>query len=266
MTQPTSLSFAICRLAVAPVRRFADMVSEMTTQVRFGESVEILDENRGMWQVRLCHDGYDGWVDSRQFTAPQAAPPLAGRVLTADLVGWATHGAEKRLLPCGTPLPAWADGALAIGEEIWKWNGTVHHLPTVPHWGHLLAEADRYAHTPYFWGGRTLWGIDCSGLVQTLLLHQGIGIQRDCITQVDEGTTVLSLHDAQPGDLAFFDGTRDCGRHVGLVLGGGEVLHSSGYVRVDALTARGITVRETGHLSHRLTALRRVTEWGGFGS
>jgi cell wall-associated NlpC family hydrolase len=142
----------------------------------------------------------------------------------------------------------------------------VHHLPAAPRWEPLLAEAGRYLHAPYFWGGRTLWGIDCSGLVQTLLQHQGIGIQRDCLTQVDEGAAVPSLPEALPGDLAFFDGTRDGGRHVGLVLGGGEVLHSSGFVRVDALTARGIVVRETGHLSHRLTALRRVTAWSGFGS
>jgi cell wall-associated NlpC family hydrolase len=260
------LPFAVCRLAVVPVRRFADMVSEMTTQVRFGEGVEILHENRGLWQVRLLHDGYDGWVDSRQFTAPQAAPPAAGRVLTAETLGWAAGGLERRLLPSGTPLPEWKEGKFSIGGEIWEWTGAVHHLPAAPRWEPLLAEAGRYLHAPYFWGGRTLWGIDCSGLVQTLLQHQGIGIQRDCLTQVDEGAAVPSLPEALPGDLAFFDGTRDGGRHVGLVLGGGEVLHSSGFVRVDALTARGIVVRETGHLSHRLTALRRVTAWSGFGS
>ena len=242
------------------------MVSEMTTQVRFGEGVEILDENRALWQVRLVHDGYDGWVDSRQFTAPQAASPAAGRVLTAETMGWAVCGPERRLLPTGTPLPEWGDSRFSIGGEIWEWSGAVHHVPAAAHRGNLLAEAGRYLHAPYFWGGRTLWGIDCSGLVQTLLLHQGVSIQRDCITQVDEGTAVPSLHEAQPGDLAFFDGTRDGGRHVGLVLGGDEVLHSSGYVRVDALTPRGIVVRETGHLSHRLTALRRVTGWTGIGS
>lgn len=251
---------------MVPVRRFADMVSEMTSQVRFGEGVEILEENRRMWRVRLGHDGYEGWVDSRQCTTPQPDRPPVAQVQTAELCGWATHGGERRLLPLGTPLPEFSGGSFLIANESWHWTGAVHRLPAAPSWEALLAESAAYTHAPYFWGGRSIWGIDCSGLVQSLLRHQGIGITRDCITQVDEGTAVPSLHHAEPGDLAFFDGTRDGGRHVGFVLGGGEVLHASGFVRIDELTDRGIVVRETGHLSHHLRALRRVAAWERFGS
>ncbi len=269
MSNP-SPSFAVCRLAVVPVRRFADMVSEMTTQLRFGESVELLEENRGLWRVRGTHDGYEGWVDSRQFTAPQSSRPPVAAVLTADLMGWAERTREDRmercLLPLGTPLPDFQDGRFSIGGETWQWSGTVHRLPSAPQWPALLRESESYLNTPYVWGGRSIWGIDCSGLVQSLLGHQGVRVSRDCITQVDEGTEVPTLHEARPGDLAFFDGTRDGGRHVGLVLGGGEVLHASGFVRVDNLCGRGITVPETGHLSHHLRALRRVAGWGTFGS
>ena len=269
MSHPTP-SFAICRLAIVPVRRFPNMVSEMTTQVRFGEGVEILEENRGMWLVRVCHDGYEGWVDSRQYTAPRAGRPPVAMVLTADLTGWAErtgeHRLERCLLPRGTPLPDFADGQFLIGTERWQWAGAVHRIPTVPHWNLLLKEAECYLNAPYFWGGRSIWGIDCSGLVQSLLSHQGVSISRDCITQLDEGTRVPSLHGSKPGDLAFFDGTRDGGRHVGFVMGEGQVLHASGFVRVDDLTGRGIVVRETGQLSHHLRALRRVAAWERFGS
>jgi len=106
-----------------------------------------------------------------------------------------------------------------------------------------------------------VWGIDCSGLVQSLLRHQGLMVSRDCITQIDEGAAVPALSEAKPGDLAFFDGTRDGGRHVGFVMGEGRVLHASGFVRVDDLTDQGVVVRETGHLSHHLRALRRVAAW-----
>ncbi|MDB6070781.1 MAG: Hydrolase [Verrucomicrobiales bacterium] len=259
-------SFAVCRLAVVPVRRFADMVSEMTTQVRFGEGVEVLSENRRMWNVRLCQDGYEGWVDSRQFTPLLPKKPAVADTLTSELAGWATHAEERRLLPPGTPLPDFKEGKFWLGSEAWEWSGAVHRVPAVPDWDALLFEADRYSHAPYFWGGRTVWGIDCSGLVQTLLRHQGVSVRRDCIDLVDDGEAVPGLAHAKPGDLAFFDGTRDGGRHVGFVMGGGKVLHASGYVRVDRLTDRGIVVPESGHLSHRLTALRRVASWGGFGS
>jgi gamma-D-glutamyl-L-lysine dipeptidyl-peptidase len=257
---PPPPSYAICRMAVVPVRRLADMISEMTTQARFGEAVEILEERAGMWRVRLLHDSYEGWVDARQFTPPQADPPPAARYLTDEPAAWATCGDERRLLPAGTPLPGFDGTAFLIGNEGWLWPGAVHAIPDAPDWEALLTEAQRYLNTPYFWGGRTLWGIDCSGLVQSLLAHQGVRISRDCITQVEEGTAVASLPDAKPGDLAFFDGLRDGGRHVGFVLPGGRVLHASGYVRIDDLTEQGILVRETGHLSHRLTALRRVSE------
>lgn len=262
--------FAVCRLAVVPVRRFADMVSEMTSQVRFGEGVEVWEENRGMWQIRQEHDGYEGWVDARQFTAPQPEPSPAASVLTAEIAGWAERQGddrpERRLLPLGTPLPGYAGGRFWIGIESWLWTGVIHRIPAVPRWDHLLTAAEPLQQAPYFWGGRTLWGIDCSGLVQALLGHQGVRISRDCITQVEEGEAVPGLAAARPGDLAFFDGTRDGGRHVGLVLGDGRVLHASGFVRTDRLTDRGIVVEETGYLSHYLRSLRRVTAWEQFGS
>ena len=266
-----SSQFAVCRLAVVPVRRFADMVSEMTTQLRFGEGVEILQQAYGMWQIRVCHDDYEGWVDARQFTPHQSERPPQATVLSSELSGWAyridpdlqdmENGRVRCLLPQGTPLPKYADGCFWIGPDSWHWPGAVHCVPSTPSWEELLAEAMWYRNAPYFWGGRTIWGIDCSGLVQSLLQHQGVQMSRDCLTQVDEGAAVSCLRGAMPGDLAFFDGTRDGGRHVGFVLENGEVLHASGFVRVDILTDRGIVVKETGHLSHHLRSLRRVAAW-----
>ncbi len=257
----SSLPYAVCRLAVVPVRRFPDMISEMSSQVRFGEGVEILEENRKLWKVRLRHDGYEGWVDSRQFTPPQATCPPRASVLTDELAGWATCAGERRLLPPGTPLPEFSDGKFLVGVDTWEWTGAVHRIPQKPDFDLLLKEAERYLATPYLWGGRTLWGIDCSGLTQTLLRHQGVTVRRDCVEQVEQGRPVSSLAEALPGDLAFFDGARDGGSHVGIILTAGQVLHSSGYVRIDDLSAYGITVRKTGQLSHRLTFIRRVTDW-----
>ena len=261
MTAPM-FSFAVCRLAVVPVRRLADMVSEMTTQVRFGESVEVLEEQNRMWRVRLGQDGYEGWVDSRQFTAPQPACPSPAAVFTRELAGWAERDTERRLLPLGSPLPGYQNGHFVVGSENWRWAGAVHQIPDAPDWEALLAESQFYLHAPYVWGGRTLWGIDCSGLVQTLLGQQGVGIGRDCIDQIEAGTAIADLSESRAGDLAFFNGVRDGGRHVGLVLDGGQVLHASGFVRIDDLRDEGIVVRETEYLSHRLTALRRIVEWG----
>lgn len=258
---PPQTLFAVCRFSAVPLRRFPDLISEMTSQVRFGEAVQLLAECRSHWEVRLGLDGYQGWVDSRQFTPLQATLPPQARALSAALADWASGPGERRLLPLGSPLPSWDGHAFYLGAERWQWAGPVHLIPESPSWSALLAEAAHYLHAPYQWGGRTLWGLDCSGLVQTLMHHQGIALPRDCQDQILRGQPVPHFHQTQPGDLAFFDSARDGGAHVGLVLSPSEVLHCSGSVRIDSLSARGIARRPTGQLSHRLTALRRLASW-----
>ena len=258
---PSERPFAVCRLAVVPLRRSPDLLSEMTSQVRFGEAVQHLSDCQGFWEVRLCADGYQGWVDPRQFSPLQSERPPQATAFSDALADWASCPTERRLLPPGTPLPAWDGQVFWLGAERWQWPGPVHLIPPTPAWTSLLREAARYLHAPYLWGGRSLWGLDCSGLVQTLLRHQGISLPRDCQDQIHCGQLVPHLQHALPGDLAFFESTSCGGPHVGLILGQNQVLHCSASVRVDLLSERGIARLPSGTLSHRLTALRRVATW-----
>jgi cell wall-associated NlpC family hydrolase len=231
----------------------------MTTQVCGGEVVEVLEHHGQWWRVRLTSDHYEGWVNSRQFTVAADTAPPAATIFTDDLCGEAVRGDTRIILPLGAPLPEFNDGKFLLGTEWWTWPGSTRTAPPgPPDKAELIAYAKRFLHTPYHWGGRTLFGIDCSGFMQAVFGAFGVQLLRDSKQQATQGAPVAGLGAAVPGDLLFF-GSQELGiYHVGLLLPCSEIIHSSTMVRVDDLFAEGIRNRETGQITHRTETIRRV--------
>jgi hypothetical protein len=165
--------------------------SGLATQVAAGRRLRVLERSPTRLRVRLLEDGYPCWLD-------------------ADALR--THG-----------QPA----AAAPPPRAWDRAGIVACLPAV------LAFAQQAMAVPnrYLWGGTLGPDFDCSGLVQTAFAEAGIWLPRDAYLQerfcqpVAAGPGESSL--LQSGDLLFFGTARRC-THVGLHLGGGRYLHSSG--------------------------------------
>lgn len=244
--------FAICTLASVPLRRHADLLSEMTSQLLFGEHYEVLDEQARFQRVRLADDGYEGWIAAHQGEAISAEsyaslsedPPA----MLLDLSAPAQLGERKLQLLRGSHLPAEINGRpLSCAGAALDQHRLGFSVES------LEALAGDYLHAPYHWGGRSPFGIDCSGFTQMVLKFFGVRLPRDSQDQARCGSAVGSVGDARPGDLAFFF---EATSHVGLITRDG-ILHASGCVRRDGLDEAGIRDCQTGELTHQLSCIRR---------
>lgn len=198
--------FAICTLSAVPMRATPSDKAEMVNQLLHGDTMDILQREE-RWSLLRCHyDGYEGWVDNKQFQ------PTSQRMV----------------------------------------------LPEGPTGANVVDEAMRYLGAPYLWGGRTLMGIDCSGFTQVVFKACGIRLLRDASQQVTQGLPVASVAEAKAGDLCFFHNPEGRITHVGISLGHGRIIHSSGEVRIDRLTDHGIWVESQGQYSHSLHSIRHI--------
>lgn len=257
------MKHGLCPLSCIPVRKEADLTSEFGSQLLFGETFEIVERHNVLLRVRMAYDDYFGWIDSRQvrpiteaaFRALETAPP----VLAAEVTSHAESPARRVALPLGSRLPDYRNGRFTIGREKFRHRGEVLDTSSLsPEIEAILGHALRYLDTPYMWGGRSPFGIDCSGLVQMIFKPFGIRLRRDSHEQRQQGEPV-EFADRRPGDLAFFESARDGSSHVGMVTPGG-ILHACSYVRTDGLDERGIFTRKGEEYSHWLHALRRPAD------
>lgn len=251
------MSYALCTVPAAPVRREASHRSEMTNQLLFGEAVEVIDTQDEWLNVRSLYDGYEGWI-THHLIEPTVEPVISSFVTSGLLngVGWRNGTLHA---PMGSFLPGFSE----TDPLLWDGTSTYGHSfrdSSVPDAGLLESTARLWLNAPYLWGGKTLMGVDCSGFVQTVFKVCGIHLLRDAYQQAEQGNRIGSTEQAQKGDLAFFHNDQGRVTHVGLMLSGEEIIHASGRVRIDQMDSEGIFNRETGRHTHRLHSVNRY-EW-----
>lgn len=261
--------YGICNLSVIPCRKEPSDKSEMVTQLLFGEHFKVLEDfnktekGKKSWLlIKLLYDGYECWVDGKQIIRLSDMKNISdsNTAIATDIVQMAEEQNGK-LLPIllGSSLPKFSDKKFIIGKKKYSYEGEVifpfKRKSNIPSKREV---ACWYLHAPYLWGGRSPFGIDCSGFTQMVFKICGIKLKRDAWQQAEQGTTVNFLEETQEGDLAFFDNEEGKIVHVGMVLEGGKIIHASGQVRIDNLDHHGIYNSETKTYTHRLRIIKRI--------
>ena len=241
------MEYGICHLAIISGRSDASDRSEMVTQFLFGEQFEILERTPKWTHVRSIHDQYTCWLDNKQFIP--LTEPIAGKRSLEML-----SGVGELRVPFGAFLPDYSNETFSWNNERVVFEGTVG--PIKPE--DLFAHNNKWLNTPYLWGGRSTFGVDCSGLVQVMFAVVGIDLPRDASQQAEIGETIETIDLAQPGDLAFFDNEAGNITHVGVIMQDRTILHASGKVRVDTIDQEGILNEESSSYSHKLCLVKRI--------
>lgn len=246
---------AFCKASIAPVRSEASDCSEIVTQLLFGEVVELIEQQNQWLKIRSFMDGYEGWIDLKhvhELREKEVSRWLDGLVTEHSLHRIMEGPEGMQHLTAGSFRPATTDEGFHIGKAEYRFVNEEMPFPTT-----ICTYAQEFLNAPYLWGGKTLYGIDCSGFMQ--LIHRVFDYQlpRDAYQQEELGQTI-EFEDRQAGDLAFFISDSGKIHHVGLLLSANEIIHAHGYVRMDDFTDSGIIRRLDGVLSHRFHSIKRL--------
>ncbi|AMR32158.1 hypothetical protein A0256_12355 [Mucilaginibacter sp. PAMC 26640] len=254
------MEYGICNLAVVPMRSEPSDRSEMVTQLLFGEAFEIIEWNNKWAKIVTSLDVYTGWIDRLQFVmlghmAYQSLQHKPAQLTLRPVTqAWKIADNSIIYLSAGSSLAFMSGTTCQIGNEKFEVIGEIGETDN------LANIARSYVNAPYLWGGRTHFGIDCSGFTQVVFRLCGINLKRDASMQAEQGISVETLAETKLGDLAFFKNAEGKITHVGIILNKGQIIHASGKVKIDSLDNEGIYSEQLKRYTHKLHSIRRYSK------
>lgn len=258
------MKYGICSLSVVPGRAEPSDKSEMVTQLLFGEVFSIYEEKRKGWKkIKTAYDNYECWIDEKQVTeiSEEAYEAIneAEPIVSGDLLSIVKNKNTNQLTPIviGSTLPNFKDKNIHFSDLNFEFDGN-EILPSAPKKELIADHVLLFLNAPYLWGGRSPFGIDCSGFTQIIYKSIGFKLPRDAYQQAKIGQTLSFIEESESGDLAFFDNEEGKIIHVGIMLSDNKIIHASGKVRIDSIDHQGIFNAETNRYSHKLRIIKRI--------
>ncbi|VBB43471.1 conserved exported hypothetical protein [uncultured Paludibacter sp.] len=238
--------------------------AEIVSQTLMGTPIKLLDKSRGGWTQIQTPDGYIGWTNTdldgiteQQRKAYNAKEKL---IVTAHNAVVYEKGNKKSAVVsdvvmgnllalegkygdaefCAVSLPDGRKGFISTAETLpfTVWKKGIHLSGD-----NLIHLGKEFTGLPYFWGGTSARGMDCSGFTKTLYYMHGIILPRDASQQYRCGTEIDTSNgfgNLQKGDLLFFGrkNENDPGNpaiiHVAMYIGNNQFIHSSNTVRISS--------------------------------
>ncbi|GHS85055.1 hydrolase Nlp/P60 [Bacteroidia bacterium] len=243
----------------------------MVTQLLFGEIFYIEDKQQEWFKIHSHFDDYSGWVNIKQVLVISQdlfdvlVSTQTSQTYVNQPVAFAQSADAQIPLVFGSTLPLFKQGTFTIADTTYRYEGDEAYQCTGQTPERLAFFAIKYINAPYLWGGRSPFGIDCSGFTQNVFKFCGYTLLRDASQQAQQGTTINFVSEVQVGDLLFFSNFKpdaneqdDRITHVGMALGNEQVIHASGMVRIDTIDHLGIFNHEQGVYTHCLRLIKRI--------
>ncbi|NNE31822.1 MAG: C40 family peptidase [Winogradskyella sp.] len=248
------MQYGICNLGIVPVRLEPSDTSEMVTQALYGDSFKILEQRKKWSRIRVSFDKYEGWIDNKQYIEIEESDyntlQSSGLNLSKDLIE-SVVDTSNNLHPIvlGSDL-----NGVAILDHKFEGNTITEKNAK----SELIKTAFLYLNAPYLWGGKTPFGIDCSGFTQMVYKLNGYHLHRDASQQATQGEALSFIEESEPGDLAFFDNVEGDIVHVGIIMQDNYIIHAHGKVRIDRLDHSGIYNNERNEHTHKLRVIKKI--------
>ena len=243
------MEYGIVNLSLVPVRRKNNAKSEMISQFFFGELIEINLKKKN-WSLVISNiDKYKGWIRTSHFLSISKSDYFKldnkKKKFSDTEISISNKNVRKYTIPSGSLISNCDYLGFSCDFNNSKFNNVKEISLT-------------FLNSPYLWGGKTKFGTDCSGFVQTVFKIYGKILPRDAYEQALEGVEVSSVKNSKKGDLAFFGKKIDLITHVGIIISTNKIIHSSGMVRIDKLNDNGIFNLDSKEISHDLKLIRRI--------
>jgi len=256
--------YGLCLLSVVPLRKESKESSEQISQLIFGDTFSILKEE-GQWAfIKLYYDNYEGWISrnqyikisSEEFFVLTKSKPLytLSPITKIKIENIKTSKTHIINAPIGSRLLSKSYRVNFYKIELLQDSLTPPIKLTKQNLEEITKLFDR---VPYLWGGKSIFGIDCSGFSQTILKFFNKPLLRDASMQITQGEKIENLSQAKAGDLAFFSSESGKITHVGILLSNSMIVHASGFVRTDRIDEKGIIREEDKTYSHTLCQINR---------